>query len=200
MARKHIIISGTGRSGTTFLVQLYTALGLDTGFSDVTADVNRHCQAGLEWDLRRPDAPYIVKSPWLCSYLGEVLANREIVIEHALVPVRDLYAAAESRRDVTRRAEAAGRPTVDVPGGLWHTDQPERQEHMLTGQFYSLAYTLAQHDIPLTLLHFPRIVQDPEYLYRKLAFSLRRVSARRFRATFAAVARPDLVHDFSAPA
>jgi hypothetical protein len=49
MARKHLIISGTGRSGTTFLVQLYTALGLDTGFTDATAGVNRHCQAGLEW-------------------------------------------------------------------------------------------------------------------------------------------------------
>lgn len=32
MPKHHIIISGTGRAGTTFLVQLLTELELDTGF------------------------------------------------------------------------------------------------------------------------------------------------------------------------
>jgi hypothetical protein len=36
MMKRHILISGTGRAGTTFLVQLFTALGFDTGF-----DLNR---------------------------------------------------------------------------------------------------------------------------------------------------------------
>ena len=33
MAKRHLIISGTGRAGTTFLVQLLTVLKRDTGFA-----------------------------------------------------------------------------------------------------------------------------------------------------------------------
>jgi hypothetical protein len=63
----------------------------------------------MEWDLRRPDAPYIIKSPWLCDYLDEALDSGEYIIDHAIIPMRDLYSAAysaaESRRDVVRRTE-----------------------------------------------------------------------------------------------
>jgi hypothetical protein len=48
MTKHHIIISGTDRSGTTFLVQLLTALGLDTGFTDLTSPVFANCDAGME--------------------------------------------------------------------------------------------------------------------------------------------------------
>ncbi|MGO8710482.1 MAG: hypothetical protein ACLQUZ_00180 [Rhizomicrobium sp.] len=37
MSRHHVIISGTGRAGTTFLVQLLTALKLDTGYYNPTS-------------------------------------------------------------------------------------------------------------------------------------------------------------------
>jgi hypothetical protein len=70
MAKRHVIISGTGRAGTTFLVQLLTELGLDTGLTDSHTDIFENCNAGMEKDLREPDAPYIVKSPFLCDYLA----------------------------------------------------------------------------------------------------------------------------------
>ena len=70
MAKNHIIISGTGRVGTTFLVQLFTALGLDTGFSDLASDVFANCHAGMEWDIRHPDAPYIIKKPMALRLSG----------------------------------------------------------------------------------------------------------------------------------
>src|SRR5688572_24304601 len=107
MPRHHIIISGTGRSGTTFLVQLFTSLGLDTGFPDPTSAVLANCNGGMEWNIRDPNAPYIVKSPWLCDSLDEILEQGDVVVDHALIPVRELYAAAESRRDVSRRTDHA---------------------------------------------------------------------------------------------
>ena len=97
MARHHIIISGTGRAGTTFLVQLLTELGLDTGFPK-GQKIDQNSSAGLELDLRSARAPYIIKSPWLCDYLDEVLQGGELIIDCALIPMRDLYSAAESRR------------------------------------------------------------------------------------------------------
>jgi hypothetical protein len=197
VSRRHIIISGTGRAGTTFLVQLLTALGVDTGFSDLTSAVFPACHAGMEWDLRQPDAPYVVKSPWLCDYLDEALDAGGMVIEHALVPIRDLFSAAESRRVVTARNAPADVPKkTGIPGGLWHTDTPEEQEQVLTRQLYKLMHTLARRDIPLTLLDFPRMVHDADYLYGKVACALNGVSSEKFREVFEQVAQPQLVHDF----
>jgi hypothetical protein len=196
MAKTHLIISGTGRSGTTFLVQLFTMLGLDTGFADLASAMFANCNAGMEWDIRRPDAPYIIKSPWLCDYLDEVLTGEEIIVEHAIVPVRDLFSAAQSRREVTSRTDPTDFPD-GILGGLWHTDTPEQQEQVLASQLYKLIYVLAKRDIPMTLLYFPRIIHDPEYLYRKIAFALNGVSFERFRAVFGEVAQPQLVHDFA---
>ena len=45
-----VIITGTGRAGTTFLVQLLTEMGLDTGYTraSLARDYFEHCSAGLE--------------------------------------------------------------------------------------------------------------------------------------------------------
>ena len=196
MAKHHLIISGTGRTGTTFLVQLFTALGLDTGFTDITSAVLPNCNAGMEWDISHPDAPYIIKSPLLCDNLDEVLEGRDIIIDHAIIPVRDLYAAAESRRDVNRRTTNAASYPGDVPGGVWHSERPEPQEVILANQLYKIIYTLAKRDIPTTLLYFPRLVNDWEYLYRKVEFALKGISREKFLEAYTQVARPELVHVF----
>jgi len=198
MVRHHIVISGTGRAGTTFLVQLLTDLNMDTGYPSPSAVIHSHCNAGLEGDIRSPDAPYIVKSPWMCDYLDDVLEQGEIIVDHAIVPVRDLYSAAESRRDVVRRVDIDKFSGPDkVPGGLWHTTQIEAQEMVLTAQLYKLIYALARHDVPLTLLYFPRLVYEPEYLYRKLSFLMDDIDYHHFNQIFEKVCRPELVHDFT---
>ena len=147
MTKHHIIISGTGRAGTTFLVQLFTVLGLDTGFTDTTSAVFQNCNAGMEWDIRHPEAPYIIKSPWLCDYLDDLLQDGNIVIDQVIIPIRDLYAAAESRRDVTLRTDLS-LYADDIPGGLWQTEKPEQQEEVLTKKLYQLLYTVAKRNLP----------------------------------------------------
>lgn len=192
MPRRHIIISGTGRAGTTFLVQLLTELGLATGFSKGHG-VDTNSRAGMELDLRDPNSPYVVKSPWLCDYLDELLEGGDVVVEHAIIPVRDLYAAAQSRRHV---ATAAPDNPAGIPGGLWHTTNPQDQESILTEQLYKLIYALAKHDVPTSLLLFPRLVNDSEYLFRKLKFLLGDIEYNAFQKAFQAVRRPEFVHDF----
>lgn len=195
MKKHHIIISGTGRAGTTFLVQLLTALGINTGFTDLSSAVFANCDAGMEWDIRHPDAPYIIKSPFLCDDLDDLLEDGQVVIDHAFIPMRDLFSAAESRRDVTRRTDTALYPGV-VPGGLWYTDKPEQQEAVLANQLYKIIYTIAKRDIPMTLLYFPRLIDDPEYLYAKVELLLKGVGHERFLEVFRQAVRPELVHDF----
>ena len=200
MPHRHVIISGTGRAGTTFLVQLLGRLGLETGAgSGVVTGVDPTANAGLECDIRRGDAPYIVKAPHLCETLDAVLAGGEVVLDHALVPVRDLYAAAESRRDVVRRSNSQAPPQL-LAGGLFGTDQPAAQEAALATRLYHLIHTLAKHDVPTTLLHFPRLVEDPEYLFRKLRPVLPAgVEYAGFLEAFRQVSKPELVHSFAAP-
>ena len=63
-----VIITGTGRAGTTFLVRLLTELGLETGISRKNWHKKFYpaCNAGLEHNLLDPETPYIVKNPALC--------------------------------------------------------------------------------------------------------------------------------------
>ena len=186
-----LVITGTGRAGTTFLVRLLTELGLDTGYTAESwrQAYNPHCDAGLEHALNDPAAPYVVKNPMLCTELAGVLAGGEIVIDHALIPMRDLESAARSRIRV-------GGANGNIPGGVVYTSDPARQKAVLAEGFHQLAHTLAAYDIPHTLLHFPRFARDPDYTYGKLRFLLPDADADGFRAAFSRVARPDLIHDF----
>jgi hypothetical protein len=196
--KRHVLISGTGRTGTTFLVQLFTELGLDTGFNLKENQVDEISCAGLEWDLRHSNAPYIVKSPWISDYLDSFLCKGNVHIEHLIVPIRNLYDAAESRRDVMLRAGIVKDDVKEYPGGLWGTTEPEKQEQILLEQFYKLFWIAARYNIPVTLLDFPRIVQDSEYLRQKLItiFGGLQLEKKRFDDAFLLISKPELVHKF----
>jgi len=195
MPKNHVIISGTGRSGTTFLVQLFTELGLDTGFTSSDEQINDNCNAGMEWDILQPGAPYIAKSPWLCETIEDILQNSTIHIEHAIIPVRDLFAAAESRRFVSSKSAQGQTPNI-VPGGVWDTKHPQEQEKVLSQKFYTLLFGLIKNDVPVTFLFFPKLVHQPVYLYSKLWFLLKDISYEIFIRAFKKVCQPELVHEF----
>ncbi len=195
--RSHVVISGTGRAGTSFLMLLLTRLGLDTGFKK-NKEISLACRAGLEKDIREPDAPHIVKSPAFCHYVGEVLARADIRLERVIVPIRDLKAAAESRRQVTQEALSRGRRLEDgIPGGLWRVEKGEDQEQVLLEALYKLLFHLSKSNVPITLLHYPRLVSDSRYLYGKLRPILGSITYQAFTEVFESVLRPDWTHQFT---
>jgi hypothetical protein len=189
-----VIITGTGRAGTTFLVRLLTELGLDTGYTrrNWSRDYFTHCDAGLEHDLAGLAAPYIVKNPALCDTLDPILADGRIVIDHAFIPIRELDAVAFSRIRV-------GGANESVPGGLLKNADPDRQKAVLAEMFHQLVHTLVAHDIPHTFLLFPRFACDPGYAYARLRLLLGHVPYHTFREAFLRVSNPALIHDFSRP-
>lgn len=187
----HVVISGTGRAGTTFLIELLTALGQDTGFTIHQLDNERSSlPSGLELDIRGDAPPRFVKNPWFCDYAEEVITQRGIPIEHVVIPIRDLHDAAESRRNMTKKGR--------VDGGLWKTSslEPGDQEQILLGQLYKLLHSLAPHSIPITLISFPKLVRDSGYLYSKLSHVLRDCTIQKFEEAFNRVADLALVSDF----
>jgi hypothetical protein len=205
--RGHVVITGTGRAGTTFLVQLLTNLKLDTGFSpeSIPRCLDENARAGLENDVRKDGAPYIVKSTAFCDYVGEVVKREDIRLDHVFVPVRDLHAAVQSRKYVTKCAVSKMplfkklkhkiKPPI-IRGGFVHTRNPWKVERVLVLQFYNLILALSEAQIPVTLLQFPKLVTDGEYLYEKLKPILGAISYSEFASTFSQTVRPELVHNF----
>jgi len=193
-AKSHVLISGTGRAGTTFLVQLLTELGFDTG----KGQYFENCSAGLEHDLRDNNAPFIVKSPHLCDHIDDIVNNSDKLIKHLIVPIRDIYSAAESRRNVHRQAQQENPLVQDVPGGLWGTSDPLEQESVLALKFHKLVQASCAHGIPITFLDFPRFVHDPKYLKGELIkiFGSFRLWSWRYNSAFKKTCKIHLIHDY----
>ena len=148
-----ILIAGTGRAGTSFLVRLLTQLGYDTGFSGGRDGFNPQIRAGCERiapeDIHRPEAwarmPRIVKSP----YLSILLPTVPVEVERVFCSVREFQAVTQSRESV---------------GLLW-----ERTPAEVLGQLVADCTLL---NVPLTLMRFPESLTDPDYCREKLAEGL----------------------------
>ena len=192
--KSHVLISGTGRAGTTFLVRLLGELGEDTGFLNPEQGIDPISHAGLEVDLLTVPMPRVVKSPFACEKLSVALERKLYRVDHCFVPMRDLYSAAESRRRISRIHGNLN--ANEVAGGIWDTDRPEEQENELAHKFYHLMLTLAQYNIHHTLLDFPRFVNDAEYLWRNISPVFPKIRKSRFYSAFHDLVRPEWVHRF----
>ena len=72
--------------------------------------------AGLEKNILAPNAPRVVKDPYLSTRLRPLLEEGKVAVEHAIVPMRDLDVASASR---VRASGYGGRP--GAWGGLFGT-------------------------------------------------------------------------------
>ena len=184
-----IVIAGTGRAGTTLLVQVLTDLGLDTGFSP-TEPIDPRVNAGLEHALVGEGTPRIVKSPHLSRKLGAMLDDGLVRIDHVIIPIRDLEIAAASRVRNTKYGR-----DLHTWGGLHETNRATRQEEALARTLADLLFTIARHDLDHTLLLFPRFAADASYLHDKLSFLAPEIPAERWQAVLSARADPTLIHE-----
>jgi hypothetical protein len=184
-----VVITGTGRAGTTLLVQVLTDLGLDTGFTP-EHQVNERVHAGLEFRIESPNAPRIIKDPNLSRRLGGLLDRGVVAIEHVIIPVRDLDVAVASRVRNTKYGS-----NLHTFGGLFGTPRATRQREALALLFYELLYTVTRYDLPHTLLLFPRFTEDWEYTYAKLSFLDPTVPPERWKEVLESRVDRTLIHE-----
>jgi hypothetical protein len=201
----HILIGGTGRAGTTVLVQYFTQLGFDTGYTveEAMERVNPISRGGLEHSLKRGGLAYVSKSPWYAANLGTWLDAGELEVRWMIIPIRELFAAAESRREVSRRAEAAGQDPDKQPGGVSFgaKKNPKAQEQRLGVQIYKQVHTLARHGVPTLLLPFPEFATDHGVLFDRLRPLLEEhgVTPEESQAAYDAVVDPRHITEYGAP-
>jgi hypothetical protein len=190
--KRHLIIAGPGRAGTTLLVQLLGRVGLDVGTP--TWGYYEGARAGLETDLLAPDAPYVVKKPDLTWQLRGLLEDGTVTpewIEWLVVPLRDLSQAAASRVAVSVNAGSA-----QAAGGVILSRWPGRQQADLAKATYSLLETAALYEIPLVTLEYPRFARDSGYAWRRLQAVVGGMSDEAaFLEAWREVVDPNLVRD-----
>jgi hypothetical protein len=193
--KRHLVIAGPGRAGTTLLVRLFDELGFETHAQRL--EYFEEAYAGLEADILASDAPYVIKKPNLTWHLRELLETGQLAresIDWLVVPLRDLDDAAASRIRVT-----AARGKVSTEGGLVRTRQPGKQRQALAEITYSLFQTAAAFELPLIVLEYPAFARDAEYAYRRLAPVLGLRTQADFDRAWHAVVEPRLVRSEPIP-
>lgn len=182
--RHHLLIAGTGRAGTTALVELLDALGLETHKEALEYYEGAH--AGYEAELTDPRAPYVVKAPRID--LAAVIADGfdPSRIDRVIVPIRELDQALLSRKAQSKRSDV-----LQPPGGLGGR-LPWRQETMLLREVYELIHAVGLHAIPITFLAYPRYALDWQYAHQALR-SVVPVDPETFRNAWTRAIDPDKV-------
>ena len=122
----------------------------------------------------------------------------DIKLKCCVIPMRNLFSAAESRRRVYREAELAGLDPLMQPGSIWQTTNPQEQEARLLEQFYKLAEAMAARGVPVFLLHFPEFSLEPKLTFQALRPLLEEhgVTEDESRAAMLSVVEPSLIHEF----
>lgn len=165
MAEPKIVITGTGRAGTTLLVQILDELGLDTGLREgKLSPYGPSVRAGLECRVDDPDAPTVVKDMTLGFRIREVLASGQVEIRHVILPDRRLEIAAASR---VRAAGYGRRPFRR--GALTGTLRATQQARILADMRREIFDALDHFAVPHTVLEFPRFAADAAYTHAQLA-------------------------------
>lgn len=156
-----VLISGTGRAGTTFLILLFTFLGLDSGFTreNYSASIFQNCGSGMEKPISSPNR--FLKNPTFVTDINQIF-QQGIAVSSVIMPIRNYTQSAISRNKHQNNK-----------GGLWGlaTDVPSQEAyfHRILAEYL---VSMVKYDIPTVFLDFERMVTDDMYLFHRLKFIL----------------------------
>lgn len=189
-----VIIGGTGRSGTTFIIQMLTEMGMETGFD--MDNIQRHLykdkRAGMEFRIQfsgtlkkareyfNKEVPQIIKSPTMSLFLKLLLDLKVIKVAHVIIPVRSMLEVVKSREDNDLQ---------------WiYTKKDDLSQKIFSGYVLgSIIEACVLHNIPYTTMSFPEIVNDREYCFNKLRLVFEHLDKERFDKAFTKLSKPKMI-------
>lgn len=168
-----ILITGTGRCGTTFLVALFTLLGMDTGFTRETLKENIHdkTKGGLE---EKPGKYKITKNPGFIFMMEQYILEYKQVPKLVIIPVRLFSEAAVSRYKNTEEQGLLNVPmskemsSSKGAGGLWNADTKEEQMLFYNKCMAEYIQVMTRYGIATKFIDFHHMTTNPRYLYESL--------------------------------
>lgn len=154
-----IIITGTGRAGTSFLVVILTLLKLDTGFK--IDDIDTYSlpnAAGMESTIYRNHQ--ILKNPKFIADIEQIIEMPNLLLKYVIIPIREYEESAHSRFNNSQKHI--------LEGSLWLADNVESQQAFYHKIMANYVKVMVQYDIPTIFIDFKRMTTDIQYLYNKL--------------------------------
>jgi hypothetical protein len=193
-----LMILGSGRSGTTFLVKMFTRLGFFTGFVPYKEAENKNTRGGSEFGVYSlgnkgtpkeifeefNQAPFIMKSPMYSWYLKYIVFGCKVLVGHVIIPVRD-------HREVTNSRIGENL--------LWDKIPPDYDSQLIANDtaLGRTVETCVLAGIPMTFIRFPDIVKNVDYCGAKIqeacmTFGVH-IDTLDFREEFAKLADPTMI-------
>lgn len=152
-----ILITGTGRCGTTFLIKLFSFLEFNTGFNrkNYNKFIFNNCNSGME---KTPHEPfYIIKNPNIVLFIEKIIKNTNFTIKKVIIPIRDYKLSAESRVKHGKNA-----------GGLLNATDKQSQINYYRKVMANYLYFMTKYEIPTIFIDFDKMTTDKKYLFDKL--------------------------------
>jgi hypothetical protein len=152
-----ILITGTGRCGTTFLIKLFSFLDFKTGYNrdNYKKYINSNCNSGME--KKYNEDYYILKNPKFLSNIKEILQDNSVKIKIVIIPIRDFKISAISRVNHN-----------NGPGGLWNAVDEQSQLQYYKDIMSNYIYFMTKYDINTIFLDFDKMINDKTYLFYKI--------------------------------
>lgn len=152
-----ILITGTGRCGTTFLIKLFSFLDFHTGYNrnNYKLSISSNCNSGMERNYK--DNYYILKNPTFISNIENIVKDKSIIIKNIIIPIRDLKKSAESR---VKHGNANG--------GLWNANDELSQIDFYKDILTNYIFISTKYNINTIFIDFDKMINDKTYLFNKL--------------------------------
>ena len=152
-----VLITGTGRCGTTFLIKLFTFLGLDTGYTKANyrKSVFNNCNSGME---RSHKEKYTyLKNPTFLINMKDILSlyEKDLLV---IIPIRSYEISSKSRLKHGLNN-----------GGLWNAKNLDEQINFYHKSIANYMLDVVKYDIDTIFLDFERMVCDKHYLFERLS-------------------------------
>ena len=152
-----ILITGTGRCGTTFLIKIFSWLEFDTGYTknNYETTIFKNCNSGME--RKYNEKFYILKNPKFMINIRHILQDTNVIVKKVIIPLREYELSAESR--VKHKNNA---------GGLLCSNDKKSQILFYRQIISNYIYFMTKHNIDTIFIDFDKMINDKEYLFNKL--------------------------------
>jgi len=152
-----ILITGTGRCGTTFLIKLFSFLDFNTGYNRINykLSISHNCNSGMERCYK--EDYYILKNPIFINNIEDIVKDTSIKIKNIIIPIRDLELSAKSRLKHGRKN-----------GGLWNATDKLSQINFYKNILTNYIVISTKYNINTIFIDFDKMINDKRYLFNKL--------------------------------
>lgn len=165
----NVIVAGPGKSGGSLLMQLFTELGIDTGFPKGLSFENNDAGGSYEKRLRgsgiKFPLPYVVKEPQMCSDIDLRIQRLNLDVDHIYIMLRRPGPEACALEFMRRGAPDKAKFEEQING-----DDLKRVTAGMQLRECQIVNLVAEMDLPHTLVSYPRYADDLDYAFLKFKF------------------------------